>query len=319
MHFKLSSWLSLFAFLALFVVQAAAQGAAAPGAPTNPGTIRATRVEGTVKVKMAGAEISLVKGVDRDISQGSVVTTDANSGVVLLFSNGASISLGASSELNIVEFTQNPFEAGPNFKPAEATEEPSISNTNLVLTKGELVGNVKKLKKGGPVESKFTVGTPVGAAGIRGTTFRIVYRPDTNGRVNFILTTVEGTVELQIGSVAITDPQGVKVTDSKEVILNDVKVDATTNQVVATTATGQTVVVAAAPPSSDASVTIVQQVQAVAQILVQAVADKVFTSPTSSTTPAPSTTTTDKPPEPKKEEPPPPPTTTNQPSSSNPN
>lgn len=317
MQIKLSSWLSLFAFLALFVAQAAAQ---AEAAAQPAGKIKATRVEGTVTVKdLGGATRTLTPKVDADINQGSIINTGANGSVVLLFSNGASINLSPSSELNIVTFTQNPFEG--TYEPAKETEEPSASTTDIVLNRGELVGNVKKLKQGAG-GSRFTVGTPVGAAGIRGTTFRIVYRPEGNGRGSFILTTVEGKVELEIGTGTIAQPKGVVVSDSREVILNDISIDTTTNQVVATTSTGQTITVAAAPPASDAAVTTVQQVQAVAQILVQAIVDKVFTSPTptgTTTTSNDTKTDTTKKEEKKEEPPPPPPTNTNQSSSSNPN
>ena len=55
-------------------------------------------------------------------------------------------------------------------------QEPGTSVTKLNLTRGELVGRVVHLNvdKG----SEFTVRTPVGAAGIRGTIFRIIFRPD---------------------------------------------------------------------------------------------------------------------------------------------
>jgi len=295
MQTKLSSWLSLIALLALFTFEAAAQGLApaAPGTPTAaasgqlPATIRATRVMG--KVTYEDIATKIVKDLTNDavIYQGSIVRTQANSSVVLLFANGASINLAFSSELNIETFTQDPF-AG-TYEPSKETEEPSVSTTNIKLTQGELVGNVKKLKRGGAGESKFTVGTPVGAAGIRGTTFKIVYRPSGDGRTfNFTLTTIEGNVEIQIGSGTVNAPP-VSVTDNKEVVISNVEVNATTNQITATTSTGQTATVtAAAPAVVDAPVTTISQVTAVAAQLVQAVANVVFASPT----PAPAVTAT---------------------------
>jgi hypothetical protein len=56
-----------------------------------------------------------------------------------------------------------------------------------------MVGNVKTLNRA--AGSNFSVSTPAGAAGIRGTTFRIVYRPTGDGQAfNFELSTSEGVV-----------------------------------------------------------------------------------------------------------------------------
>lgn len=282
MHSKLLSWLTLIGLLAIFAGEAAAQGApAAPAgaaAPTQmPGRIRATRVVGQVTVEDIATKATQALANDAEISQGSIVRTGENSSVVLLFSNGASINLAFSSELNIEQFTQDPF-AG-NYEPSKATEEPSVSTTNIKLTRGELVGNVKKLKTS--AGSKFTVGTPVGAAGIRGTTFRIVYRPTGNGQAfNFVLTTIEGNVEVQIASGTVAAPP-VSVTDNKEVVINEVVVNPTTNELVVTTSTGQTATISTSVPLpvNDAPVTVIQQVQAAAQQIAQAVATAVFTPP----------------------------------------
>lgn len=322
---KLSSWLSLFALLALFTFEAAAQAPAgaptAPGTTQLPGSIKATRVVGKVTYENIATKAvnDLTNGME--ITQGNIVRTDVNSSVVLMFSNGASINLAFSSELNIETFTQDPF-AG-NFEPAKSEDEPSVSTTNIQLTKGELVGNVKKLKRGGPVESKFTVGTPVGAAGIRGTTFKITYRPSTDGRTfTFTMTTIEGRVEVTIGSGTVNALPASVVTNNQEIVLNNVEVNTTTNVVTATTSTGQTVAVTAPPPAVDAPVSTVAQVTAVATQLAQAVVNVVFVTPTPpAPIPTPTPTPTPPPaPEEKKDTPPPPapPVVAPQPQTTNP-
>lgn len=64
-----------------------------------------------------------------------------------------------------------------------------------------MVGNVKTLNHA--AESMFSVSTPAGAAGIRGTTFRIVYRPTGNGQAfNYQLSTSEGVVIFEGTSTA---------------------------------------------------------------------------------------------------------------------
>jgi hypothetical protein len=273
MHSKFLSWLSIFGLLLTFVVEAAAQGAVlAPGATQPPGKIRATRVIGQVTVEDVATKAARSVANNDEISQGSIVKTAQSSSVVLLFSNGASISLAANSELNIEQFTQDPF--GGSYEPSKATEEPSVSNTNLRLARGELVGNVKKLKTS--AGSKFTVGTPVGAAGIRGTTFRIVYVPTGIGLAfNFSLLTVEGNVEMLLSTGTVVAP-AVAVTDNQQIVISNVTVNPATNELVIVTPNGQTVVLNGPPPTTTAQVTDIQQVQANAQQIAQAVLNVSF-------------------------------------------
>ncbi|MCX6953860.1 MAG: FecR domain-containing protein [Verrucomicrobia bacterium] len=306
MHTKFFSWLSLLVVLASFLApEAAAQGSVidAPKAVLSAGRsgkIIAKNVVGTVTYNsnVAGATAAPVPlGENQEIGEGNIVHTGVGSSVVLLFENGASLKLGDTTDLNISEFKLDP--VPPAYNRTAATEEPSLSNTDITLTRGELIGNVKTLKKTPGNNSKFKVSTPVGAAGIRGTVFKIVYRPVGDGRTgvyNFVMTTVEGNVEVVVGTGTVTTPP-VQVTDNKEVVLNNVEVNVTTNQVTATTSTGVTAAVTVTPPPADAPITTVQQVTVVAQQLAQQIATAVFT-------PAPTTTTTnptEKPKEEKKE------------------
>jgi len=285
MHKKFLSWLSLCGLLVAFVAQSSAQApaAAAGSVQLNIGQIKATRVVGKVSFEDIATKTVQPLANDQIIHQGTIVKTDVDSSVVLVFGNGASINLAHTSELNIDTFLQHPF-SDPTFEPGKALEEPSVSITNITLKRGELVGNVKRLRSG--QGSKFTVGTPVGAAGIRGTTFRIVYRPTGNGQAfNFSIMTVEGNVEVELASGTVTLP-GVAVTANQEIVINEVTVDPATNTLTVTTAGGQQAAVTVAPPVELAPVTTAQQVQAKAAELVIAVAAVVFTPPPAGPPPA---------------------------------
>lgn len=216
---KLISWLLWGGALAFVAVTAYGQQATSRIA----GRIVAAKVTGTVTAR------NTVDGTQRQIAnndpltQNYEITTGAGSSVVLVFSNGASLNLGADSILSIDEFLQDPF--ATEISVSELTEEPTTSTTKLNLTRGELVGNVKRLKHA--EGSSFTVNTPVGAAGIRGTTFRIVFRPDASGRVFFTLSTADGTVLFEAPAA-----EGVSVETGKEVVVTvDVTVDADTGTV----------------------------------------------------------------------------------------
>ena len=210
MRTKLLSWIVLCGVAALMAVSAQAQTGRVAG------RIVAAKVKGTVTA-VNSADNTKRELHDNDaITQNYVVTTAQNSSVILVFSNGATINLAQDSTLVIEQFLQDPFST--SYAMATATDEPSNSVTKLNLARGELVGNVKHLHKEGPNASEFSVNTPVGAAGIRGTTFRIVFRPDSSGKAFFTLSTAEGEVILT-GTTAVKTnvPTGQEVTVTVEV------------------------------------------------------------------------------------------------------
>ena len=268
MRTKLLSWMRLCGLAALLTATAATaqvpQGRVA-------GRIVAAKVKGTVTA-VNTADHSQRELKDNDaIAQNYVVTTAQNSSVILVFSNGATINLAPDSTLAIEQFLQDPFST--SYSMATATDEPSTSVTQLALVRGELVGNVKHLRKDGPNGSSFTVNTPVGAAGIRGTTFRIVFRPDSSGKAFFSLSTAEGEVILT-GTTAVTTP----VPTGQEVVVTvEVTVDAKTGVVTVTAA--PTVVTQDIPPVTQAAIAVA------AQEIVTSNAAVIFTSVSTSTNP----------------------------------
>ncbi len=161
------------------------------GAPATLGQIKAVRVMGDVKVVRSPGNTTIALHDNDAVTQGDVVITAKESSVVLVFSNGSTVNLAQDSKLAIDQFLQDPF--GQEVKVADLKEEPSASHTKLNLTYGELVGNVKKLKG----DSSFLVQTPVGAAGIRGTTFLLTYRPSGTGQAFFSLSTASGEIIFQ--------------------------------------------------------------------------------------------------------------------------
>jgi hypothetical protein len=185
--------------LAFFSCATAFAQTAAPGtAPASMvvGAIKAANVRGTVNKLNLIDNTSSPLGNGEVLIQGNAIVTGAGeSSVVLVFANGSTVRVGNESRLEISEFLMDPLQADiPNV--AALTSEPTVSRTNLRLEFGELVGNVKTLNRA--AGSTFSVSTPAGAAGIRGTTFRIVYRPTGDGQAfNFSLSTSEGVVQFE--------------------------------------------------------------------------------------------------------------------------
>lgn len=182
------------------------------------GQIKAAAVRGEVTAVLPDGQ-KLTVANKMKLPEGAVVTTGAGASVVLVFANGATVNLGEDTQMVIEVFKIEPHAAVANLSALAA--EPSSSVTSLRLNRGELVSDVKKLNLEGG--SEYTINTPVGAAGIRGTIFRIVFRPTGDGKAFFSLITQEGEVRLS-GTVAV--PADVKA--SEEITVN-VDVDADNN------------------------------------------------------------------------------------------
>jgi hypothetical protein len=217
-------WILLCFAAAFATVDASAQQSA-----RIAGRIVAARVRGPVTAMTATDKTPRPLSDNDTLAENATVNTGAGASATLVFSNGAVLNLGADSTLAIEEFLQDPFDR--DIAVGDLKEEPSTSVTRLNLSRGELVGNVKHLhaERG----SAFTVNTPVGVAGIRGTTFRIVFRPDASGKVFFTLSTADGTVVLQHGEAK----QEVSVSTGKEIVVTvEANVDPVTGAVTITSA-----------------------------------------------------------------------------------
>ncbi|WP_438482410.1 FecR family protein [Oleiharenicola lentus] len=181
-------------------------------AQTQLGRIKAARVTGEVtKTSSTGQTSALANGLE--LIESDTITTGKNSSVVLIFENASTVRIGADSKLAITTFKVDPLDEV--IEPSKLTKEPTKSVTQLDLTYGELVGDVKKLN----TSSTYSIKTPVGAAGIRGTQFRIVFRPTSDGKAfTFTLSTAEGLVVFE-GSTSGSGAD-VGVGEGQEVIVN---------------------------------------------------------------------------------------------------
>jgi hypothetical protein len=167
--------------------------------PKSNGKVVAATVAGDVEAVGPGSTETVSLKARDVIGEKHTVKVGTASATTLVFSNGATISLQQKSKLVISEFLQDPFST-PYVMEME-TAEPTVSTTKLNLVEGEMVCKVKKLST--DEGSSFTVDTPVGAAGIRGTIFAITFQPDTDGAGTgkYVLSVTEGVV-------SITDSNG---------------------------------------------------------------------------------------------------------------
>lgn len=141
------------------------------------------------------------------------IRTEKGAETGLLFSNGALLSIPEYSEVLIRQFTQSGFAVSEQ-KFSDLQTEVSSSSLLLELKKGELIAQVKKLKK----SSNFEISTPLGVAGIRGTTFRLRVAKDLAR-----LSVLEGVVDF------ISLDQNVTIVESGRELIKENKKDLALN------------------------------------------------------------------------------------------
>lgn len=248
----------------LFVAFVATALSLSAHAQTEPGQILAARVDGQV-LKLAPDGTSVPLNAGDKLNETDIITTGKDSSVVLVFMNGSSVKLAAESRLAIDEFKMDPF-AG-DIEPSKLQGEPTVSRTTLNLSYGEMVGDVKKLN----ASSSYSIKTPVGAAGIRGTIYRIVFRPTSDGKAFFTVSTQSGEVVMQ-GVTA----QDIPIPEGKEVVVEIDVPDVPGGEAAAPVVVTQDI-----PPETQALIT------SEAQVIAQTEQVTTFTPPPPSSPPPP--------------------------------
>jgi hypothetical protein len=168
---------------------------AIPIAGMVPGFARVLRVEGSDALVVAPNGASEPLRVGDLLQQGSSVSTGPKSKVDLLFENGTTIRIEPGTEFSLDRLMISPFEAD-SIDYQSLREEPGSSNTLVGVPSGTILFDVAKLKK----NSSFQISTPLGIAGIRGTSgFARGNSADAKAPVSFGLAS---------GSADFTTPNG---------------------------------------------------------------------------------------------------------------
>ncbi len=149
-----------------------------------PGAYSAGSVKGDVSYKLAGSSQYQPLAAGVALPQGATIKTGPKSTATIVFGSGSIAVIDPDSVVEVSKFVQDVF-SGP--VPVDA--EPAVSETEIKIIDGAVTAKVAKLKKG----SAFTVSSPVGAAGVRGTSFKYFYNSKsgkaglhvTEGGVNF--------------------------------------------------------------------------------------------------------------------------------------
>ncbi len=169
---------------------------AAQAADLAPGAYSVGSVRGNVTYKVPGSDQfqRLTPGIA--LPQGAVIRTGAGASALIVFGSGSMAAIAENSEIEVTKFEQAMFSG-----PIPVDVEPAVSNTEIRIINGAVTSKVAKLKPG----SSYTVNTPVGAAGVRGTIFRVSYNRETGA---FGLTVAEGAVSHADATETTLVPEG---------------------------------------------------------------------------------------------------------------
>ena len=158
---------------------------------SNQGALILISKEGTIRY------LDKVGIPQEDIKIGSIippsylVETGEDGKLTGLLSNGTLLTLTENTRMKVATFEQEPFEDDGR-KLAELPGEPSQSKVDLELEYGSLVVKTKKLSKG----SNFTINSPLGVAGIRGTEFQMASNPGQGVQLDVTESTVAFTLRV---------------------------------------------------------------------------------------------------------------------------
>ena len=125
------------------------------------------------------------------------LTTGKSGSIVLLFSNGSTVTLAGNTRFSVSRFFQETHRERADLENLDI--EPGRSTTRLKLDYGEIVGHTRRLR----TASTYEIETPIGIAGIRGTTYSInvTVEPNTKAFSQLEISVVEGIIGFK-GSVA---------------------------------------------------------------------------------------------------------------------
>jgi hypothetical protein len=189
-----AAWLVVLLFA--FARPASAQDSATSESALQPGYILLMEVIGDVKILNAENPNGVPPQTGANLAVGDTIVTGAGSKVGLAFSNGSLFEVTENSKFSVQEYLQEPWKFSvEEWKALES--EPTKSQTKAFLDYGELVVKVRKLD----ANSSMQVSTPLGVAGIRGTTFKVRVVRNADGSPK------SATVMVTEGRVAFT-PQG---------------------------------------------------------------------------------------------------------------
>jgi hypothetical protein len=148
------------------------------------GQVQAMIVQGDVSLlDSSGKSTPLNRG--DTFEDGNTVVCGPTGNTLLVFSNGATMKVTANGQMTVHQFDQAAFQSGDTGTYMRLSKDPSKSTTVLDLDNGTLAGQVKTLDVA--AGSSFTIDTPAGSAGIRGTIVSFTVQRNAAGQVTGVI------------------------------------------------------------------------------------------------------------------------------------
>lgn len=179
--YRVLSALGTFAIIALVALTPAALHA--QGRPKNPaGKIYVASLTGGSQIA-SGDTVEALSQKSIFLAQGARIETKPTGTLAMVFSNGTGIFLDHDTHIEIKRFTQESFVASRT----DLELEPSISDTQVALSRGTLAVSTSKLAAG----TMMSFSTSLGSINLHGG--RLVIEAES-GQAKFSLLDGEGTV-----------------------------------------------------------------------------------------------------------------------------
>ena len=155
----------------------------------KPGAIIVLSAKGLVQaIDPAGNVVAGTLKPGAVLAEGYSLKTGFEGEAAMVFSNGSVATVEPRSQVKVSTFLQNSFDGG-NQKLSEIQTEPSSSQISLDINTGSLVVQTKKLDR----TSNFTINSPTGTAGIRGTEFQLAVSSTGETKLDVASSTVSFT------------------------------------------------------------------------------------------------------------------------------
>jgi hypothetical protein len=166
---------------------------AVASAALQNGKVQVGMVKGTATLfDPASKQSALASG--RVFEQGYRVETSASSTAELILSNGSTLIVNPESLVEVRTFRQVVSELIVDGEYQKLEKEPSPSVTEIVVTRGKVIGEVRKLNP----QSSYVIKTPVGVARIRGTIYTVQYSSVGPNAGKLVVGCVKGSVEATV-------------------------------------------------------------------------------------------------------------------------
>lgn len=157
------------------------------------GKVQVGMVKGTATLfDPASQQTALASG--RVFEQGYRVETSASSTAELILSNGSTLIINPETLVEVRTFRQVVSELIIDGEYQKLDKEPSPSVTEIIVTRGKVIGEVRKLNP----QSSYVIKTPVGVARIRGTIYTVQYTTTGANAGKLVVGCVKGSVEATV-------------------------------------------------------------------------------------------------------------------------